>query len=512
MRVRGLWLAGLAAMLAQAAWAEGFWLPTGDRGLRDDITLLVDEGVIRLPVTTWPLPVADVRAAVARVDADTIASESLRSTLLRLQARVAVRPDAEDWLIRQVSATGGQEGLLRDYGALGRDHGEIRSVGGTANDRWDMTIAAERQFDPVDGHQWRFDGSDLTIRWGNWLFSANTMDRWYGPGEEGSLILSNNARPMPQISLDRMQSTRPSIPILSWIGPWRFTAFFAIGESRRPDLSNPRFMGQRFTFQPLPILEFGISRTAQYCGQIEQGPGFPPQTGTRPACNLKQWQRALLGNDNTGINGISFYDQPGNQMAGFDARLTSPIQALPVAIYGQLIGEDVTHTAFVPLPSKFLGLLGGETWAQLQSGGVFRAHVEYSNTTCKFAEPSTITGACAYRNDLFFAGYRYDYRNIAYTTDANSEFWIADASLTQGDGTRWGVKLRHGTLDKNLGGLDPYSPVTVGMSHYDSGEVYWSGHVLGQDISAQLGLEHQDPVDPARGQGIYGFLQWRKTL
>jgi hypothetical protein len=78
-------------------------------------------------------------------------------------------------------------------------------------------------------------------------------------------MLSNNARPMPQLSLDRMSSKRSSVPILSWIGPRRFNAFLAATESGRPDVNNARFLGMRFTVQPLPILEFGMSRSAQFC-------------------------------------------------------------------------------------------------------------------------------------------------------------------------------------------------------------------------------------------------------
>lgn len=220
--------------------------------MRDDIALLMDEGIIRLPVTTWPLPVADVRDAVERVDGYSIGSDALRCAARCCDgARVGGAPRREG-LAHPGNLCHGRKRRLVARIWRARDKGKIRSVGGAANGRRDLAIAAERQFDPIGGHRIRFDGSHLTVRWGNRLFSANTMDRWYGPAEEGSLILSNNARPMPQISLDRMRSTRSSIPVLRWLGPWRSTAYFAVGESHRPDLSNPRFMGQRFTFQRLP--------------------------------------------------------------------------------------------------------------------------------------------------------------------------------------------------------------------------------------------------------------------
>ncbi|MGE4550104.1 MAG: capsule assembly Wzi family protein, partial [Opitutales bacterium] len=42
----------------------------------------------------------------------------------------------------------------------------------------------------------RFDGSYLAARAGNYSFSLDQLDRWWGPGWDGSLILSNNARPV----------------------------------------------------------------------------------------------------------------------------------------------------------------------------------------------------------------------------------------------------------------------------------------------------------------------------
>ena len=55
--------------------------------------------------------------------------------------------------------------------------------------------------------------------------SANTLDRWWGPAHEGSLILSNNARPMPTRHGRARRRRAPSRSSwLSWLGPWRMSA------------------------------------------------------------------------------------------------------------------------------------------------------------------------------------------------------------------------------------------------------------------------------------------------
>ncbi len=41
------------------------------------------------------------------------------------------------------------------------------------------------------------DGSYLGVNVGNFMLSAGYIERWWGPGWDGSLILSTNARPIP---------------------------------------------------------------------------------------------------------------------------------------------------------------------------------------------------------------------------------------------------------------------------------------------------------------------------
>ncbi len=87
----------------------------------------------------------------------------------------------------------------------------------------------------------------------------------------------------------------------------------------------------------------------------------------------------LIGQDNRGIRGASAdpAKEPGNQMAGFELRLVSPFQPLPIALYAQEIGEDSCSSG---IPERYLGLFGGEMWFMLRTGSVLRAHVEYANT------------------------------------------------------------------------------------------------------------------------------------
>jgi hypothetical protein len=54
-------LIAIASLLATSVVsAQSLFLPASDSRLRDDVSLLVDEGVINLPVNEWPLAREDV--------------------------------------------------------------------------------------------------------------------------------------------------------------------------------------------------------------------------------------------------------------------------------------------------------------------------------------------------------------------------------------------------------------------------------------------------------------------
>lgn len=485
----------VALLTVPQVLAEGFFLAAGDVRLRDDLTLLVDEGVINLPLNEWPLARRDVAQAIERVDGSEMQDAALQFALARVRAATAVSSDADQWKIREIRLTAGQPALLRDEATLGRENGEISSSGGAGSDRYNIRLAVTGVVDASDNQDIRLDGSEISVRWGNWIFSANQMDRWWGPGKDGSLILSNNARPMPAVSLDRVRSLPVDFPVLRWLGPWRFSGFLGVMENDRSDVDRPVFMGMRLVFKPAPIFEFGMSRTAQFCGEA------------RP-CNLSTFGRVLIGRDNPGWRGLEDPEkEPGNQMAGFDVRVVSPFKPLPMALYAQEIGEDNSSSG---IPERYLGLFGGETWFMLGTGSVLRAHVEYANTKVKWYN-SEIEYDVAYTQGIFHEGYRYRDRNVGHTIDGDSESTSFMLSLTTGAGSRWAVLYRKGHLDRCCT-PGANSTITMGASDYSSGHLSWDGRLREQDLSVQLGYESQSPDSAGRADGFFGFVQWRKRF
>ncbi len=488
--------ASLLLAYVSATYAQGFFLPAGNKRLREDLTLLVDEGVINLPLNEWPLARKDVVDALVPIDGSEMHDIALRHALARVRTATRLSEDASTWRIRNVSVAGGEPGLLRHQGTLARENGELTTQGGATTDRYNITLSATGVLDAGDGQDIRFDGSDISIQLGNWIFSANQMDRWWGPGKDGSLILSTNARPMPAVSLDRVRSLPVDFPVLRLLGPWRFSGFLGVMENERADVDRPLFMGMRLVFKPAPIFEFGMSRTAQFCGK-----------GRR--CDLETIGRMLIGDDNRGIRGLPDDPdaEPGNQMAGFDVRIVSPFNPLPIAIYGQEIGEDGSSSG---IPERYLALFGAESWFMLRTGSVLRTHIEYANTKVKWYN-SDIEYDVAYQQGIFQEGYRYWGRNIGHTTDGDSESVSVMLSLTTSEGARWAVLGRRGRLDRCC---VPFANnlITDGPSRYTSGEISWEGGLRKFDVGVQLGYEKQTPDAAGDARGVFGFLRIGRSL
>jgi hypothetical protein len=351
-----------------------------------------------------------------------------------------------------------------------------------------MTLTAVA--DPDDGEELRADGSHLSVQLGNWLLSANTLDRWWGPAHEGSLILSNNARPMPTLMVERAEARPFGSSWLSWLGPWRMTFGISQMEHQRQDIDAPLFMAWRVVVMPFSKIELGFSRTAQFCGEQLQ-------------CDLDTFGNMLAGNDNIGFD-ASADEEPGNQMAGFDIRWNSPIGNLPYAFYGQYIGEDESSY----LPAKYLSQLGLEIWKPVGGGGLVQGYVEYASTTCSATSGSGPYYGCAYNQGRFnVEGYRYRGRVIGYPSDRDAENWAAGAIYTQPGGSLWTGTARMSRLNRDDFG-DLLNSVATQPTDYAALELGWKGRVFGEQLSVDLGVESLKPETGDSDVGVFGFIGW----
>ncbi|WP_231877363.1 capsule assembly Wzi family protein, partial [Oleiphilus sp. HI0043] len=195
--------------------------------------------------------------------------------------------------------------LLRDFGSFQQEKGEIHKTMEGDSESFAFRLQANVMTDPGDDAvQTDFYGSYLAGvlggRDGNWVLGVGAVDQWWGAGSQSSLILTNNAEPVPSVFLRTKQGQTFETPLLSWLGEWQFVSYIGQLESERT-IPEAKLTGMRFTFRPLKGLEFGMSRAMQWGGE-----GRDEDLSTF-------WKSLTSQGENTA-------KQAGNQLAGFDVR------------------------------------------------------------------------------------------------------------------------------------------------------------------------------------------------
>ena len=257
-------LLAAALILAASTALAGPVAQPGDIGLRHDIQVLADYGVITGPVTTWPISwdalAADLQQAV---DSKTVFPNAVEQTMQRLIGR------ANRELLPGKPRMNGRLSLaekpsrIQSFGSTPREEGEVSAGFSWVGERVSIDLNVTGAYEPLDDKEARGDNSRIAVDWGNVTFAASTMDRWWGPGWDGSLILSNNARPIPALTISRNRTHAFNTKWLSWLGPWDLETIFGQMEKERA-IPNARFFGMRFVFRPVNSLEIGLSRSATW--------------------------------------------------------------------------------------------------------------------------------------------------------------------------------------------------------------------------------------------------------
>ena len=475
----------LTALAVVRAATAGPFVPPGDAWLRADIALLADYGVLEGPVTTWPLAwgplLADLENARRVGELPPIVSQALARVLS------AADEQAGTANLRVKVALAGAENpsRIRSFAATPRESAEVGAGIDWTGNRFTIQLNGHLVQGPDDDQDARADGSVIGVALGNFAFAASTLDRWWGPGWDGSLILSSNARPIPALTLDRTFTDAFESRWLRWLGPWDVSVLMGQMESKRA-VPDTRFFGMRFNFRPLSSLEIGLTRTARWCGE-----GRP--------CDFDTFADLLAGRDNVGDDGIATGNEPGNQMAGIDIRWSLGQRNLPIAVYGQFIGEDEAGG----FPSRYLGQVGVEgagLWGQEWS---YRWFAELSDTSCGFYESDALFD-CAYNHRIYSDGYRYRGRVIGHGVDNDARVLSFGLLLADNAVTRWRVLTRVGELNRG-GTPDSRNTLTPFAEDFASFDVAWSRDLSFGVIELAGGAERIGQTD------FRGYLQWRSS-
>lgn len=479
----------LAAALAAPAVFAGPMIPAGDLALRHDIQRLADHGVISGTTMTWPLAWGPILKDINRADATKLAPDIV-DALVRVRSRANWETRSHELTFDTKIGFADNATRIRSFQNTPRGDTEL-SVGANWIDDWFAFDANVQYVDSdQDDDQFRVDDTFVGLIAGNWSIAASTQQRWWGPGWDGSIILSNNARPFPALTVDRVFTDPFDSRWLSWLGPWDLSLMFGQLEKERV-IPDAQFFGLRFNFRPLPSLEIGLSRTAMWCGD-----GRP--------CNASVFADLFFGRDNVGIDGIDKSNEPGNQLAGYDIRWTPSLLNRSVSFYLQMIGEDEAGG----LPSKYLGQLGTEWSGSVAKRWSATVFAEYAETVCQFYEDSEEYD-CAYNHSTYKTGYRYRGRAIGHGFDNDAEVVSVGVVMVDAKDTQWRALLRIGTLNqgrwvdiRNTLTPTPQDILSIDVSHsraFFFGTVEFGG-----------GYEEiDDTVSGLSARDSRFYLQWR---
>jgi hypothetical protein len=478
----GCWLTG-------AVSAEP-WAGPGDARLRNDLQLLNDTGVINIPLTAWPVAWGDVYNSLTNASIGGLSPDA-RAAYDRVR-RLARDEMSDGYAVIEFAASGADNPrIVRSFEHTPREETEVMAGVSWVGEWFAFNLRATYADNPLDGDEYRPDGTYVGVALGNWMLSAGWQDRWWGPGRDGSMILSTNARPLPSVGIQRISSVPSASKWFRWMGPWTLTSFMGQMDDERV-VKDGWLFGLRGSFRPLRGLEIGLSRTAQLCGEGRK-------------CDLEAFLNMLRGKDNAGAN-VNPDEEPGNQLGGFDIRWTLPRQ-IPMAIYMQWTAEDTRDTG--ASLHQWLRQVGVEFWGGIGDAS-HRTHFEVGDTLARrggIGENSAVPNS-AYNHGIFETGYRYNGRSLGHPMDGDGLSFSLGTTVVQSSGHTWNLSLRHMEINRE-GSPDSRHTLSATPQELTDIQISYDRLTAFGRIYAGVGYSRlDDELSGLTSSEASGFLRW----
>jgi len=430
-------LAGVTAMACAEPWVD-----TSNLALRTEIQYLADKGLIKAPVTTFPLMWEAIAEDLAGVDASQLDAPTSNAYFNVINQLTFAKRNITSIKLN----VSNDDNRIVSFGEDFRDKNSLTFSYSAMGERWALKVSPSYVLDPNDGDNFRLDESYIAGFIGNWVISAGLQDRWLAPGWDSNLSMTNNARPMPGIGLTRKNS-KPFRLIFTddYQIPWTLTTFMThMGDERT--IPNALLWGFRLNFKPHKRLELGVTRLAQWAGD-----GRPSGLGTF-------WD-LLLGRDHCGVNvdcDAENDEEPGNQQLGVDFRLALPIVGHNIGIYGQFQAEDRSNG--IGFLKKKRPQFGIDTTVNFSDTPVL-LFLEYADTLqyCGDGEERGV-GDCFYEHHLYHTGLRYKGRNIGNIYDNDAKSYVFGMVSQMRNDASWQWSLRYVELNTDNSDKFPGQP------------------------------------------------------
>ncbi|WP_031566923.1 capsule assembly Wzi family protein [Rheinheimera texasensis] len=405
------WFSVCAALCTFSSIATP-WLDTQDNYLRQSLQSLAQAGLLTGPVNTYPIMWKNIAIDLNRIDSAAL-SPQLQFAVAHLRSALnANRGERQSGLkLKANSATANHQHFGESY----FEDAALSLFQEVQSDSIAGRLQVNRRVldDNITEQDNTLDGSYLALIRGNWVLQVDQAAVWWGPGQQSSLLLSNNARPLPSIRLTRHGWQPDERSWLRWLGPWSATTFLGYGQHNSA-VPQTRYWGGRLTLRPVPALELGASRVIQWGGQGRSN-GFSTL-----------WD-------------LVSYDQrdeiPADQRAAIDAAWHLQLAGFPLTVYTELADDDNQSGA----PDELLQLWGVRSYFG-ESTGIHTVNLEYSDTYLTCADQLE-AGNCAYQGSLYPEGYHRYGRIIGSGYGADAQVLSSAWHYQTLGGISWSAQL-----------------------------------------------------------------------
>lgn len=174
-------------------------------------------------------------------------------------------------------------------------------------------------------NQFRLLDTYVSANVANWNLAFGKQSLWWGPGDGGALLFSDNAEPIYMFRASRITPFR--LPwIFRWLGPMKLDLFYGkLSGNQYPP--RPMIHGEKVSFKPISDLELGFSRTVELGGV------------GRPLTTRRVW---LSYFDVTTSNHETAANDPGKRIGGFELNYRVPFVRNWLTVYADSLSDDNT--------------------------------------------------------------------------------------------------------------------------------------------------------------------------
>jgi hypothetical protein len=453
------------------------WVGTTDPQLHYDIQILTEHGYLQAIASTFPIPWKGISTQI----------EDLNTANMPEVAAVATRRLKHYLLLQKRNET---IATVTAYGA--NERSRYASFDGQQGEKGRFNISTDTRFKRLatkisvnfePGGEKNYDQSFIAYQFGDWNLRLGSIDQWWGPSHANSLILSNNARPIPSLSLSRSSTAQSSSPWLSFLGPWYATAQVGQLEVGR-EVADAKIWASRFAAKPVNGLEVGLSWLA-----VWGGAGQPDR--------LSDFFKVLTFHKRC-PDGAQTCDptqetRVGSHLAAIDFKYTFTALKHPLSVYGQYVDEGESSEFNVTNKANSFGL-SSYVW-----GG--KVYLEKSDTNVSCDNAVVDVTNCYYESGTYSSGYRYYSRELgderqsdAYMISLGYLKHFADGDVIEAAVRRIDIDDKEISIDNQRGLTEK---ITQFSGYYQTVWGNWQlklGAVLDSSKVNQQGTDHDVSV------------------